>query len=475
MAFRRVLHWFRRDFRLEDNTALLTACTQAEEIIPVYIFDPGWLSRPDASPERGVFLLDSLHSLQQKLSQAGSYLVVRQGDPAQVLDQLLNETQAEAIFANRIVDPYFRTQGRQLDQRLRQRGCEVRSCQDVMLHPPQSVLTKAGTPYTVFTPYKNNALTVPVQTPQPAPHRITTPAGIASEPIPTIQELGFSTSAILPKGGIEEAHRRLDEFAASRLNQYANQRDLPYLEGTSRLSPYLHFGCVSPRRVFWTAFQALHQTQPATAPRESVETWISELLWRDFYLQILYHFPHVETGAFKPVYNDLVWDTSEENFARWCQGQTGFPIVDAGMRQLNTTGWMHNRVRMIVASFLTKDLLINWQWGERYFMQHLVDGDLAANNGGWQWAASTGTDAQPYFRIFNPISQGQKFDPKGEYVRRYIPELKHVPEKWIHTPWDIPAKYQDSLRCRVGIDYPKPVVDHARQRMLALDMFQRVK
>lgn len=475
MAFRRVLHWFRRDFRLEDNTALLTACTQAEEIIPVYIFDPGWLSRPDTSPERVAFLLDSLHSLNQALHQAGSYLVVRQGDPAQVFDQLLNETQSEAIFVNRIVDPYFRNQGRQLDRHLRQRGCEVRSCQDVMLHPPKSVLTKTGTPYTVFTPYKKSALTVPVRTPQPAPPHITTPAGIASDPIPTAQELGFSTLATLPKGGIQEAHHCLDEFAASRLTRYADQRDLPYLEGTSRLSPYLQAGCLSPRRVFWTAFQALHNTQPATTARDSVETWISELLWRDFYLQILYHFPHVETGAFKPSYNDLVWDTSEENFARWCQGQTGFPIVDAGMRQLQTTGWMHNRVRMIVASFLTKDLLINWQWGERYFMQHLVDGDLAANNGGWQWAASTGTDAQPYFRIFNPISQGQKFDPKGEYVRRYLPELKHVPEKWIHTPWEIPATYQDSLRCRLGRDYPKPIVDHARQRTLALDMFQRVK
>ena len=271
--------------------------------------------------------------------------------------------------------------------------------------------------------------------------------------------------------GEAEAQRRLQAFAAgdgAAIAGYRDGRNRPDLEGTSRLSPYLRFGMLSARQAV-VAAQAARRAALTSDARSGSETWLTELIWREFYVSILYHFPHVRSGSFQRQYDRIAWDNDPAAFAAWCEGRTGVPIVDAAMRQLVTTGWMHNRCRMIVASFLVKDLLIDWRWGERFFMRHLVDGDPAANNGGWQWTAGTGTDAAPYFRIFNPVTQGQKFDPDGLYVRRWVPELANVPAKFIHEPWKLPPSDQRRAGCVIGQDYPAPIVDHAwaRERTLA--------
>lgn len=465
----RIIHWFRRDLRLDDNTALLAAYDGAAEVVPVFIFDRTILERPDTGGVRVKFLLDTLAALDADLRARGGRLVLREGTPEEELARLIAETGAKAVFYNRDVEPFARARDARVAERLGG-TCEVRGFDDGELHPPETIKTKGGTVYTVFTPYKKTALAIPVPKPRSAPEVFRVPEGIVSNPLPTLAELGHATEVKTPPGGEGPARERLEGFVRRHLHEYDRERDAPAKPGTSGLAPYLRFGCLSPRR----AFHAAEDAVAGRTDRAGADVWISELLWRDFYRQILFHFPYVETGSFKKSYDELAWERNDELFEAWKAGRTGFPIVDAGMRQLNQIGWMHNRVRMIVASFLTKDLLIDWRRGERYFMEKLVDGDLAANNGGWQWAASTGTDAQPYFRIFNPVSQGQKFDPTGAYVRKYVPELASVPEKWIHEPWNLPLEYRKPFRCQLGTDYPYPVVDHARQREKALALFKKI-
>jgi deoxyribodipyrimidine photo-lyase len=297
------------------------------------------------------------------------------------------------------------------------------------------------------------------------------PASITSQPIPSLAELGFANNQIIPVGGEQAGLALLAAFIQAEsggIGEYASRRDLMAAAGTSRLSAYLRLGCVAPQ----ACLRAALALPPSETTQASIETWISELAWRDFYYQILANFPHVLRGAFKQQYDAIAWENNPQLFAAWCAGQTGYPIVDAAMRQLSQEAWMHNRARMVVASFLTKDLLIDWRWGERFFMQMLVDGDLASNNGGWQWAAGTGTDAQPYFRIFNPTSQGQKFDPQGTYIRRYLPELASVADRYIHAPWTMPADEQRRVGVTIGLEYPAPIVDHAVQRERALAIYR---
>ncbi len=299
--------------------------------------------------------------------------------------------------------------------------------------------------------------------------------------LPSAADLGFSAAQHVPPGGESEAIKLLTEYKESgRLAAYHELRDIPAAEGTSRLSPYLRFGALSPRACLDAAFGSALPLGPNPSQKgRGEDAWINELIWREFYAQILYHFPHAGAGNFRRQYDRLSWgsgsaELDQERFAAWCEGRTGYPIVDAAMRQLNQTAWMHNRARMIVASFLTKDLLLDWRWGESYFMRMLVDGDPASNNGGWQWAASTGTDAQPYFRIFNPVLQGERFDPRGQYVRRYAPELARVPDEYIHRPWAMPAAAQRESSCVVGVDYPAPIVDHATQKEESLRRFKAI-
>ncbi len=444
---KRALVWFRRDLRTVDHPALAAAVGQAEQVAPVFVFDPAILKAPDIGPPRVAYLLAALDSLDKNLRELGGRLFIRSGSPAEVLPALAQQIKAEAIFWNDDVEPYALARDAEVQARCQSLGCAVQRFQDQTVHGPDSVLKSDGTPYAVFTPYSRAWLARPLPKPLPRPKTITTPAGLSSDPLPSLAELGFTLRIPMISSGEKAALDTWKTFAAGPASSYASGRNFPALDSTSRLSPHLRFGTISPR---WLADRVDRLLAEQPAHRKEIEVFRQELIWRDFYKTILRHFPRVATGCFKPEYDALGWENRDDLFTAWCEGRTGYPIVDAAMRQLNATGWMHNRLRMIVASFLTKDLLVSWQWGERYFMQHLFDGDLAANNGGWQWAASTGTDAQPYFRIFNPASQAEKFDPEGRFIETWVPEAT-------------------SLR------YLPPIVDHATQRTRALALFQAAR
>jgi deoxyribodipyrimidine photo-lyase len=338
------------------------------------------------------------------------------------------------------------------------------------VHSPRAVLKANGTPYTVFTPYRRrwSELSLPsTRAILPAPESISGPTDLESDPIPATRGLASTGSFI---AGEHEAARRLQAFIDgedSPVHHYGDLRDRLDVRGTSELSPYLRFGMLSARQVVVSALTAVEAAADEEA-HASAQSWLEELIWREFYISILYHFPDVMRASFRRELQGIRWSNDRGAFQAWCEGRTGYPVVDAAMRQLSQRGWMPNRARMIVASFLVKDLLIDWRWGEQWFMQHLVDGDLAANNGGWQWTAGTGTDAAPYFRIFNPITQAKKHDPDGIYVRRWIPELARVPRERIHEPWKMDVEIQRGAGCLIGRDYPAPIVDHAwaRDRVL---------
>ncbi|MEJ5239820.1 MAG: deoxyribodipyrimidine photo-lyase [Anaerolineales bacterium] len=450
-----VIWWLRRDLRLSDNPALHAAIKNGERVIPCFILDPLLLNGPKTSSKRRDFLLNGLAALDAELRRRGSYLVIRYGDPLTELGRLLNETGAQAIYAEADFSPFARRRDGRIAAVL-----PLHLVGGPTLRHPKEMLKPDGTPYTVFTPFKKAWLQQPLPTPAdllPAPKRIITPSGISSLSLPAIK-----TSAIFPPGELE-AQRRLERFLSDGIAEYAEKRDRLDIEATSGLSPYLRFGMLSVQQAVVSALRSLQE-----GAGKGAETWLSELIWREFYVSILYHFPQVLKRNFRREYDGIPWLNKSEDFAAWKSGQTGYPVVDAAMRQLAATGWMHNRARMIVASFLVKDLLIDWRWGEAWFMQQLVDGDPAANNGGWQWTAGVGTDAAPYFRIFNPVMQSMKFDPQGRFIRRWVPELQNVPDEYIHEPWKMPLHVQHRAGCRLGRDYPLPIVDHemARQRVL---------
>jgi len=392
-------------------------------------------------------MLECLRELEKDVHAAGGKLIFRHGPPEREMEALLRETKAGALFFNRDYEPMARKRDEAVTKMAQVLGVEVHGFDDAVLHEPNSILKDNGTPYKVFTPYskawrRKAKAPVLAKTSFPKGIRFKHPQSLA---LPTAAKLGFKVDIPLPPAGEENALEQLRRFRSRDLLEYAGQRDFPALSATSRLSPHIRLGTISARTIVASAEAAAKKHQNA---RRDIDVYVGELIWRDFYRQILFHFPHVATGCFRPQYDELKWENNDRLFKAWCEGRTGFPIVDAGMRQLSQTGWMHNRVRMIVAMFLTKDLLISWQWGERYFMQKLLDADLANNNGGWQWSAGTGTDAQPWFRIFNPIAQAAKFDPEGKYIHHYVPEV-------------------DTR------DYPRPVVDHATQRLKTLAMFKR--
>jgi deoxyribodipyrimidine photo-lyase len=459
--------WIRRDLRLHDNQALAAALAQGGLVLPVFIITPGLVEGPHVAPRRLAFLWGGLAALAADLERRGSRLLVRRGEPLVVLQELMATTGATAIFAEADYSPYARRRDEAVA-----RALPLRLCDGLTVYPPAAIVRPDGKPYVVYTPFSRAwKAQPPPAAPLPAPAFIPTVAFGRSEPLPA----ATVTSPFPP--GEAEARRRLAAFVGGErppIYHYAEERNRLDRAGTSQLSPYFRFGMLSARTAVHAAYEAIAAAPDAEA-RKGAEAWLNELIWREFYIAILYHHPFVLRRAFRADLRAILWQEDEAAFRAWCEGRTGYPIVDAAMRELAATGWMHNRGRMIVASFLVKDLLIDWRWGERWFMQTLVDGDPAANNGGWQWTAGTGTDAAPYFRIFNPVVQSAKCDPEGTYIRRWVPELARVPTAYIHAPWQMPPDVQRQSGCVIGRDYPAPLVDHAWARVRALAAYAQAQ
>ena len=469
--YSRSLCWFRRDLRLHDHAALYHALKQSASVYCVFIFDSDILEKLiDKQDRRVEFIWHNLHELHANLLRQGSTLYVLHGKPQVEIPRLARELEVQAIFCNRDYEPDAIQRDATIRDELEPSGIEFHQHKDQVIFEQSEILTATGKPYRVFTPYKNAWLkklddfylrTYPTEQYFPAL------ATSHARPIPDLGTIGFEStkpiSSALPTGE-SGAEKLFDDFSA-RMASYRETRDFPARNGTSCLSTHLRFGTISIRRL---AAQAYY-TGGAGA-----QTWLSELIWREFYQMLLFHYPHLARGqTFKPQFNTIAFTNDETRLSAWCEARTGFPLIDAAMRQLNQTGLMHNRLRMVTASFLVKDLHIDWRWGERYFAQHLLDFDLAANNGGWQWSASTGCDAQPWFRIFNPVTQSKNFDEHGEFIRRYVPELIPCPDKWIHAPWLMPPTEQQRCGIVIGREYPRPIIDHALSRTQTLALYRQ--
>ncbi len=486
------LVWFRRDLRVADHPALAAALRQARAVWCVFILDRTILDALPRRDRRVEFIRDSLVELDRRIaalaaasgSGASARLIVRHADAAEDIPRLAELLGVDTVFTHRDDDPAALARDARVAERLASAGRQLRTLKDHVIFERREIMTGTGTPYGVFTPYQNAWLKALHAQPEViGPHAsdvdgsalAALPAALASPwrdgaAVPALAEFGFASTVGAGadpglRAGEAGAYGLLDEFL-ERIDAYDTTRDFPATRGPSHLGIHLRFGTLSVRRLVALAAQRVE------GGSRGAQTWLSELIWRDFYHQVLHHHPHVVAHAWRADCEDIRWeegDAAEADFAAWCEGRTGYPLVDAGMRQLNATGYMHNRLRMVTASFLTKDLGVSWQRGEAYFARHLNDFDLASNNGGWQWAASTGCDAQPWFRIFNPVTQSERFDPKGVFIRQFVPELAELDDKAIHAPWR--AKPIELLAANVslGRDYPHPVVDHdlARQRTLA--------
>ncbi|GAB1420413.1 deoxyribodipyrimidine photo-lyase [Anaerolineales bacterium] len=461
-----VIHWFRRDLRLSDNRALNLALRSGQRVLGLFIFDPQILESPFAGAARIAFMLKGLRELDRQLQAYGSALWIEIGNPEAILAELTEKLNVQALYMNKDYTPYARKRDEKVSASL---AIPVYSEDDALLVAPPHLLKQDGQAYTVFTPFYKKWLTLDKTLNENiAIERgpFLESAAIQGKSIPTLAALGFNTSVMIPEAGEQAARAKLDAFIENRITQYAIGRDVlsPALEkesASSQLSHHLHLGFISIREVYHRARLAEMEASPGGG--KSIEAWLRELAWRDFYTHILYHFPQVKQEDFRN--KQIQWQNSEVDFEAWKNGQTGYPIVDALMRQLKESGWIANRSRMIVASFLTKHLLIHWKKGETYFMQQLLDGDVASNNGGWQWIAGTGTDAQPYFRIFNPILQSKRFDPQGITIRQWLPELGHLLNEDIHTPWLMKSPPKA---------YPAPIIDHAWARSRALQAYNKL-
>ncbi len=470
-----ILVWFRHDLRLIDHPALAAAAATGRAVVPVHLFDPEGEGRFPPGAASRWWLHHSLIALDQGLRRLGSRLVCRAGTTAAAIERLLAETGATAVFWNRRHEPAAAALEADIAARLQSLGVAAHAFDSSLLFVPGTVLTKDGAPYRVFTRFWEACRTLgPPALPVPAPQRLAAPA--AWPPSDRLEDWRLLPTAPDWAGGLRQAwspgeagaERALESFLDRGLADYAASRDRPDLAGTSRLSPHLHFGEMSPRRL-WHAGVARGGDSAGT------HRFLTELGWREFSYHLLHHFPTLPIEPMQPAFSRFPWSADPRLLRAWQRGRTGYPIVDAGMRELWSSGWMHNRVRMIVASFLVKDLMISWQEGAAWFWDTLVDADLANNAASWQWVAGSGADAAPYFRIFNPVLQGEKFDPDGAYVRRWVPELAKLPKPLIHRPWTADAATLAAAGVRLGIDYPQPIVDHAFARKRALAAFAALK
>ncbi|ERN41077.1 deoxyribodipyrimidine photolyase [Rubidibacter lacunae KORDI 51-2] len=471
-----ILFWHRRDLRTCDNAGLTAARELSAKTIGVFCLDPQILERDDIAPARVKYMLGCLQELQQSYKFSGSQLLVLHAPPVQAIPQLADALGARAVVWNSDVEPYARDRDECVRVALKEKGIAVRNCWDQLLHAPGEIRTKSGNdPYTVYTPFwkswRQQAKASPFADLDHAEGLSDREQEIARDcgaiALPTTEDLGFNWEGDLPIApGTRAAHDRLEAFRATALDEYDEQRNLPAVDGTSRLSAALKFGAIGIRTVWEVAAESLSQAR-SDETRSNINAWQQELAWREFYQHALYFFPNLADGPYREPFNHFPWDDDRDRFQAWCEGKTGYPIVDAAMRQLNATGWMHNRCRMIVASFLTKDLILDWRWGEKYFMQRLVDGDLAANNGGWQWSASSGMDPKP-LRIFNPYTQAQKFDADGEYIRTWLPELSSL-----DTGQLLSGTISQYERDRCG--YPMPIVDHKQQQNEFKQRYKAIK
>ncbi len=433
----------------------------------MFCFEPGLLRGRHSSPSRNAYLLAALRELDAALQRLGGRLLYRDGLPEREIPRLATELAAGAAYVNVDHTPHAQRRDRRVAEGLAKRGIELVGHDGITCADVGGIETRAGAPYRLFTPFSRAWLEAPRRALEPRPRRVPVPSRPRKGSLPAARALGVDAGgkrrceAFRPG---ERGARRAMAGYLQRVRDYARLRDVPAADATSRLSAALHFGCVSPLEL--EARLREHRGDGAAALRR-------QLAWRDFHLHLLRHDPGSARRGFRPEFRRMRWRSDRRELDAWKAGETGYPLVDAAMRQLLAEGWMHNRARLAVASFLTKDLLIDWREGESHFMRHLVDGDEASNNGNWQWSASAGADPQPWFRIFNPVRQQRRFDPEGAYVRRYVPELRRMPDRWLATPWEAPADAQHQAGCVIGRDYPGPIVDHGRARDEALERFSR--
>lgn len=458
------LCWFRRDLRDTDHAALYHALKENQQVHCVFVFDRAILDPLPAEDRRVSFIWHSVQQLKQALQTRGGDLWVMHDHAQQAIPQLAHRLGVRAVYCNHDYEPAAIARDDAIAQALKTQGVAFKHYKDQVIFEQDEILNQTGKPYGVFTPYKKAWLknitpfylqAYPVE--RYAQHL----AKDITPDLPPLTHMGFINTPLKITAGMQGAQTQWQDFI-HRLNHYHDLRDYPARKGPSYLSTHLRFGTLSIRSCARFAYQEMLRGD------KGADTWLSELIWREFYQMLLWHHPHIVQQAFKPEYNAITFPNDPKLLAAWQTGQTGYPIVDAAMRQLNQTGWMHNRLRMIAASFLVKDLHCNWRLGEAYFAQKLLDYDLAANNGGWQWCASTGCDAQPYFRIFNPITQSERFDPNGDFIRKYVPELRDIPNKWIHAPWLMPNKSEAAYP-----PYPNPIVDHGTARAITLALYKQ--
>lgn len=480
--FKKSLVWLRRDLRLEDQTALSQALQHSEKVWLLFVFDKQildpLLEQHLFEDRRLSFIYKTLESLDHSLKKYNSSLIVRYGLAIDIVPEMASLLAVDAVWTNQDYEPTAIIRDQIVAKALNNQGSKFFSLKDQVIFHKQEILNKSGQAFSVFSPYKK-AWLEKLKPTDLASHQVKPYLNRLSEvpikaqlPWPSLERMGFKQQKLHILAGNHSAENLLAQFL-EHISRYQQERDYPAIDGSSKLSVHLRFGTISIRQLASVAYERINQGNQGAA------TWLSELIWREFYFMVLSQHTKLARGAsFKEDYDAIEWvkgENAQHLFQTWCNGLTGYPIVDAAMRQLNQTGWMHNRLRMVVASFLCKDLGVDWRWGEHYFAQQLLDFDFAANNGGWQWASSSGCDSQPYFRIFNPQLQSEKFDSQGIFIRKFVPELAKLPNKWIHCPQLAPANVLYESGIKLGLNYPKPVVDHAQARQQTLKRYAVVK